>query len=522
MKPKRCTQNARHPYKHSQPVICRFTTRVLSCRSARLCTGITRIFILAVVLYMLFPGIQTFAVDNVPYHTYNYDYWGDVYYTPAAYVPSGNYSGDELGVGSFSNPQDIFAAQDGRIYVADTGNNRIVVIDRKLNSGTVIDGFVNQGTADTFTTPSGVFVTEDNELYIADTDNLRIVALNSDGSLLRILENPKSEVLGEDFVFAPLKVSVDYADRVYTVVKNMFQGIMAFDEKANFTGFTGTIKVNISVYEKVWRYLSTKAQRERQIQFIPTEFTNVDMAPDGFVYATNFDPKGEQSVRRLNPKGQDIIKKREGQFLSGDEYWRIGREYAGPSRIVDVVYRGSGIYSILDTTRGRIFTYDHEGNLLYIFGGKGSQDGTFRNPTAIEVLDDRFLALDGHRGEIMVFTQTEYGSLINRATALRYDGDEASAVQLWEQVLKLDSNFELAYSGIGKSLLAAGDNRKAMDYLKLGMDREYYSIAFKRYRDDLLKENLGVVLTLLVVAIAVLQVRKFVLKSRKKGAVTVE
>jgi tetratricopeptide (TPR) repeat protein len=291
----------------------------------------------------------------------------------------------------------------------------------------------------------------------------------------------------------------------------MFQGIMAFDEKANFTGFTGTIKVNITVYEKVWRRLSTKAQRERQIQFIPTEFTSVDMAPDGFVYATNYDPKGEQSVRRLNPKGQDVIKKRKSGYLSGDLFWRIGREYSGPSRIIDVVYRGSGIYSVLDTTRGRIFTYDHEGNMLYIFGGKGSQDGTFRNPAAIEVKDDKILVLDSFRGELMAFSETRYGNLINRATALRYDGDEASAVDLWKQVLTLDSNFELAYGGIGKSLLAAGENKKAMEYFKLAMDREYYSIAFKRYRDDLLKKNLGYVLTLIIVIFAALRFRKIVM-----------
>lgn len=519
MKQNCCIQYAQVTHRHAGIAVCkrRFIARILAQSPPRRIFS----FIFTAVL-MICTGAPASAVENVPYHTYNYDYWGDVYYTPAAYVPSGNYSGEELGVGAFSSPQDIFVAQDGCVYVADTGNNRIVVLDQQMKAGRVIEGFMNHGTADAFRTPSGVYVTEKNEIYIADTDNLRIVALNSDGSMLRIIENPKSEVLGEDFVFAPLKVSVDYADRVYTVVKNMFQGIMAFDEKANFTGFTGTIKVSISVYEKIWRRLSTKAQRERQIQFIPTEFTNVDMAPDGFVYATNFDPRGEQSVRRLNPKGQDVLKKKKGQKISGDEYWRMGREYAGSSRIVDVVYRGSGIYSVLDTTRGRIFTYDHESNLLYIFGGKGSQDGTFRNPAAIEAKDDKVLVLDAHRGEIMVFTQTQYGSLINRATALRYDGDEASAVELWEQVLELDSNFELAYCGIGKSLLAAGENRKAMDYLKLGMDREYYSIAFKRYRDDLLKKNLGIMLTLLVVVIAALQSRRLLKKSRKKGAVTVE
>jgi AraC-like DNA-binding protein/DNA-binding beta-propeller fold protein YncE len=363
-------------------------------RAKRLITGI-------IFITVICSGPAAFAVSNIPYHTYNYDYWQDVYYTPAAYIPDKSYSGDDLNVGPFKNPQDIFVAHDGKVYIADTENNRIIILDDTMKVDRIIETFDNNGTLDSFQTPSGLFVTNKNELYIADTGNFRIVALTQNGNLMKIIQNPTSEVLDADFIFAPLKIAVDYADRVYAVSKNMFQGIMAFDSNTNFTGFIGTIKVNITIYEKIWRRLSTKAQRKRQIQFIPTEFTNLDIDPDGFVYATNIDPKGEQSVRRLNPKGEDVIKKKKDGYLSGDIYWRIGSDYSGPSRIVDIVYRGSGIYSILDMNRGRIFTYDHESNLLYIFGGKGSQKGTFRNPAAIEVKDDKILVLDAHRGEIM-------------------------------------------------------------------------------------------------------------------------
>jgi hypothetical protein len=480
-------------------------------RAKRLITGI-------IFITVICSGPAAFAVSNIPYHTYNYDYWQDVYYTPAAYIPDKSYSGDDLNVGPFKNPQDIFVAHDGKVYIADTENNRIIILDDTMKVDRIIETFDNNGTLDSFQTPSGLFVTNKNELYIADTGNFRIVALTQNGNLMKIIQNPTSEVLDADFIFAPLKIAVDYADRVYAVSKNMFQGIMAFDSNTNFTGFIGTIKVNITIYEKIWRRLSTKAQRKRQIQFIPTEFTNLDIDPDGFVYATNIDPKGEQSVRRLNPKGEDIIKKKKDGYLSGDIYWRIGRDYSGPSRIVDIVYRGSGIYSILDMNRGRIFTYDHESNLLYIFGGKGSQKGTFRNPAAIEVKDDKILVLDAHRGEIMTFSATRYGELINNAVSLRYDGNEAAAVRLWEQVLKLDSNFELAYSGIGKSYLAYGENKKAMEYFKLAMDREYYSIAYKRYRDDILKDNLAYVLTTVLVLAAAFLTRNAIKKYGKKGA----
>ena len=464
---------------------------------------------------MLSVNVQVaMANANVPYHTYNYDYWEDIYYTPAAYVPNGNISGTKLGVGVLNSPQDVYVGIDERVYVADTGNNRIVILDKNMKLERIIESFDNEGVVDTFKAPYGIYVTEKNEIYIADTDNLRVVALNEDGSLLKIISNPESEVLSDDFVFSPLKITVDYADRVYVIAKNMFQGIMAFDENGDFTGFTGTINVTITAYEKIWRRLSTKAQRERQVQFIPTEFTGVDISPEGFVYATNIDGKGEQSVRRLNPKGQDVIKKGRAA-LSGDLIWRLAGDYSGASRIVDVVYRDNGIYSVIDKTRGRVFTYDHEGNLLYVFGGMGSQEGTFKNPVAVEEKGEEILILDSYRGEILRFLPSQYGKLINQAVSLRYDGDEASAVQIWKKVLELDSNFELAYVGIGKSYLASGENKKAMEYLKLGMDREYYSIAYKRYRDDILKANLSYILTGIVVLVGVLWLRSVI--NKKKG-----
>ncbi len=450
--------------------------------------------------------VEVYASEKVPYQAYNYDYYTYINYTPAAYIPEDSISGADLGVSNMVTPQDMYVSEDEKVYVCDTGNNRILVMDSDLKLKHIIESFDNNGTTDTFKNPSGIFVTKNNEVYIADTDNMRIVILDQDDKLIKIISNPTSEDLESGFQFNPLKVGVDYAGRVYVIAKNMFKGIMAFDENGNFTGFTGTIKVTISAYEKIWRVFSTKAQRARQVQYIPTEFTGIDVAPDGFIYATNVDTKATQSIRRLNPKGQDVIKKTKKGKLSGDLDWGLNREFGGPSRIADIVYRGDGIYSVIDTVRGRIFTYDDEGDLLYIFGGMGTQEGTFKNPAAIEVLGDKILVLDTTRAEVMSFVPTQYGSLINQAVSLRYDGDEASAVEVWKKVLKLDANFELAYVGIGKSYLAAGENKKAMEYLKLGMNQEYYSIAFKRYRDDILKQNLAYILTgglLLVIALLV-------------------
>ena len=461
---------------------------------------------LVVSVFSLCPTV--WANENVPYDTYTYDYFEDIKYTPAAYAPEETIKGDKWGIGALSNPQDLNITSDGEIYIADTGNNRIVVLDSKFKLLRVIDHFEMDGKEETFNGPSGVYISLNGDLYIADTGNFRVVELNEKDELVKVIENPQSEVLEEGFVFAPLKVAVDYADRVYVIAKNMFQGIMAFDSEGNFTGFTGKIEVEITTTEKIWRRFSTKAQRARQQLFIPTEFTGMEIDDDGFIYATSIDAEGKQSIRRLNPKGQDVIvKKGVDGTLSGDKDWRLTGDYSGASRIIDVVVRDKGIYSMIDSTRGRIFTYDHEGNLLYIFGGIGTQEGTFKAPSAIEALGDKILVLDSGQNAILSFGATRYGALINEAISYRYDGDESKAVECWKEVIKLDSNFELAYVGIGKAYLSGGENRKAMDYFKLGMDREYYSVAFKRYRNEFLKRNLQYVLSAVVILAIVGMIR---------------
>lgn len=484
------------------------------------CINKLAVIIIFAILLMLHIS-QVALASEVPYDTYNYNFYEDIVFTPAAYIPSGSISGTQLKfnnetIGAFSNPQDICKSPKGEVVIADTGNNRIVILDYDMTKViNIIENFDNKGTMDKFNSPFGVCVSKKYEIYIADSMNRRIVVLNWDGELVKIVSNPTSEILEDNFVFSPLKIIVDYADRIYCIAQNMFEGIMVFEESGDFISFFGTIDVEISLKDKFWKRLASKEERANQRLYIPTEFTGMDIDLDGFVYASNIDPEGMQAVRRLNPRGQDVIKKGKSLNVGGD-LWIAGYNYyAGPSQITDVVYREKGIYSLLDRKRGRIFTYDHEGNLLYIFGGMGTQAGTFLSPVAIENIADTILVLDSNRSEILTFQETEYGNLINHAVGLRFDGDETKAVELWERVLKIDENNELAYVGIGKAYLSAGDYTKAMKYLKLGMSSEYYSIAFKRYRNAILKENMNTILSGTAILVVVVRVSKKIYRKKK-------
>lgn len=474
--------------------------------------------LLAGAVLLLTPAEAVYA-EELPYDTYNYNYREDIVITPAAYVPNGSVTGLSVGTTEFKEPQDFCVAPDGLVYVADTGNNRIVVLNQEMTEVVrEISTFDRNGTADTFNAPYGVCVSENMELYIADSNNRRIVVLTPEGGFVKIVDNPQSEILEDNFDFVPLKVTVDYADRVYVIAKNAFEGILVFESNGEFTGYFGTIEVKITLWEKFWRRLASKEERSKSQLYIPTEFTGIDVDDGGFIYASNIDSEGVQAVRRLNPQGKDVIQKGENGNVGGDIWVGVYGDYSGPSQITDVVYRDKGIYSLLDRRRGRIFTYDKEGNLLYIFGGVGSQEGTFNTPVAIEQVGNEIIVLDAYYGAIMRFAETSYGSLINEAVGLRFDGDETEAIDKWQEVLRLDGNNELANTGIGKAYLTAGDNRLAMEYLELGMNRKYYSIAWKRYRNELLAKNMNIIMTVIVVLIIAWVVYRKLRKKKKSKA----
>ena len=73
--------------------------------------------------------------------------------------------------------------------------------------------------------------------------------------------------------------------------------------------------------------------------FIPTEFSNLDIDGKGFVYATNIDVGSKEPIKRLNPSGEDVLK-RFGYFpVAGDIYYR---RTVGPSKFVDIKVLGDG------------------------------------------------------------------------------------------------------------------------------------------------------------------------------------
>jgi len=455
----------------------------------------TKVMVL-LIIFLLLPSHIAPSVSAAPYEGYNYSYWEKAEPSAIAYLPKAVLDGRGEDYGLLNSPEDIYV-RDDKIYILDSGNNRIVILDKNYNFISEIAQFNNDGQSDTLNNPQGIFVTENNHIYIADTENRRIIQLDGNGDFIKEIGAPESDVIRAGFEYRPVKVAVDSAERVYVIGRGVYDGIIEFDADGNFTGYTGANKVSFNPIDLFWRTVATREQRAKMSLFIPIEFNNIDMDDEGFIYTTNAEDSNTP-IQRINATGTDIVRREGYHEIIGDIQYPHRGTQSGRTTFIDVTVNEYGMYSGLDSRRGRVFTYDEDGNLLYIFGKLGNQVGTFDTPVAIDRLGENIIVLDKGYNNLVVFEPTAFGENVNQAVMHYNLGDEEKSAAYWREVLRLDANYEVAYVGIGKSLLAEGENKEALTYFENGNSKLYYSKAFKRYRKDVLRDNFGTIMTIIV------------------------
>lgn len=515
----------------------------------------------ALLAAVLLLGCGAPAVGAYPgYDSYSYNYWGDIVVEPAPYTPYQVLTGDSIAeeLGALKDPADMCVG-NGRIYIADSGNNRIVVLREDFTLELVIkefysgeglegmesdtspepdpavetdsppvgedkekpsDGSEEAGAKEeengeekeepplppgvsVFSNPQGVYATTDGHLYVADTDNGRLVEFDETGAFVRFIGKPASSLIGS---YKPMKLAVDGAGRIYVTAYGVNLGLIELDKNGEFQTFIGAIEVTTNMAEYIWKnYFTTKEQRERMTKSIPTEYSNIFLDEKQFIYGTistlsEDDIKaGADVVRRLNPTGVDVLRRLGNVPVAGD----VGATAEG-TKFNDIAATSFGTYFVLDSAQGKIFTYDADGNLLFAFGQLGNRWGNTQKPAALCLLDDgqRLLLLDSYTGQLLVYDSTDYGSSILRALELGSHGKMEEAYGEWEHVLKLNSNNEYAYVGISQYYLKQGKYQQAMEYAQKVNNRAYYDKAFVQYRKNLMQGQFGFYVTAAIVLVA--------------------
>lgn len=489
-------------------------------------TGIRRLACLCVTLLLTAATAAAAAAQDAgqkPYDSYTYSMLdGQELASPAPYLPDRVVRGDSFGLNSLKNPRDLYIDETtGMLLIADTGNNRVIITDVNFSAVSVVSAFGPEGQ-DAFKEPSGVFYAADGLIYVADTGNQRLVCLNLDGTLHHLIPKPESPLLGENFIYTPVKVGVSSLGNIYVVSEGVYQGILEIGQDGSFLGYAGMNKVVPSLWDRFWRLLSTKEQRSSMAAFIPVSFNNLDIDESDFILATAQieNNAGSAAVKRINPSGKDVLRVDSPIPLVGD----VGNTYVGsivgPSRFVDIASMKGGIYACVDVRRSRIFMYDSDGYMMMAFSFTGGQDGLLTAPAAIDSYGSDLYVLDGPQNAVTVFKPTEYGRRLINATALYYYGDYDQATEEYEEVYRLNTNCELAYTGIGKAQLREGNFKEAMTSFRLANNKTLYSRAFSEYRQDLLSGNFLWVFLLAFAALAVVVIRIPIvrLRARREGA----
>lgn len=467
-------------------------------------------------------AMTTCAAENRSY-TYNYDYWGDVQDSPDAYTVSKVFASVDFGLDTnMKNPQGLFA-KDDTLYICDTGNNRILQLKRTGRESFELERIITEIQGDTEVTalssPSDIAVTDEGDIFIADTNNNRVVKVDKDLNYLLEFTKPDDSTLNADLVFQPTKLAIDTAGRVYCIASGVNKGLIKYEADGTFSGFVGATQVTFSWSDYIWKKLATAEQRAQMESFVPTEYDNIYMDYEGFIYACtgnveedDLDSGAADAIRKLNLLGNDILVRNGDYPVYGDLYWGSGGGYSGPSWMVDVTAFENDVYVALDKNRGRLFAYNDQGQLVFAYGGNGNENGYFRRPAALEHMGYDLLVLDSLDCSVTLFTTTEFGTLIYQAIDEFDEGKYIESGETWQKVMDINGNYDLAYIGIGRSLLRQERYEEAMDYFELKYDDENYSKAYKQYRKEWVEDHIViivvVILALFLVPMGVGKVKK--------------
>lgn len=402
-------------------------------------------------------------------------------YTPLRAVTG---RGDAENEPAFSEPNDLFIAKDGLVYVADTGNDRIAILH---SDGSFARQIAHEDGDGVLKAPEGVFVATDGTVYVADTGHQRIAVFDRSGGFLRAYGKPESELLPDSYFYVPHKVVVDARGTLYVVSKGSYQGIVRMNVDGNFTGFFGANKASLTFTQWVQRQVLSAEQLKKETAARPGEVGNITLGPDGFLLTANFGVYSGQ-IKKLNAGGIDMLK---------------GLGFQGLDQLVDVAVDADGfLYSISRNAEGAIGVYDPQGAALFRFGSISSDTqrlGLFSFPTAVALSGGQELwVADSKLNTVQIFARTEFGETVLRAMALYDKGYYADGEPDWQQTIALNEMIDAGYRGLGEGALYGGRYGEAMGYFKQGADAKGYSDAYWEVRLAWIREELFVVAVAIV------------------------
>ncbi len=296
------------------------------------------------------------------------------------------------GDGDLSSPGGIAADSSGRVYVVDTGNNRIQRFDP---SGAFVSQWGGLGAGNgQFDRPAGLALDQSGSVYVVDSGNNRVQKFDSTG---RYVGRWGSQGPGNgQFDFSAASptyfpgITVDGSGFIF-VADSGNNRIQRFDSSGKYLGQwgapgsgngqikgpggiavdqTGNVFVADTGNDRVQKFTSSGTYLA-QWDFPGASPGGIALDASGNIYVAG---QSDNRVQKLDPAGQPA-----GQWGSpgsGDG------AFSGPTGIaVD----GSGNVHVTDRGNGRVEKFTGSGTYISQWGNSGSGTGHLRSPQGIAV-----------------------------------------------------------------------------------------------------------------------------------------
>ncbi|XEC92911.1 YIP1 family protein [Paenibacillus tarimensis] len=449
------------------------------------------------------------ASAEVPYFTFSRDSYGYFVFTQSPYHPV-KYAGHDIYIADpdkpgervhspMNNPQDLFIAANDHMYIADTGNHRIVHLDAE---GKFIRSL--EFPDDPLRSPEGVFVDEAGFIYIADTGNQRIVVAGDDGEMVSAFGKPDSSYLPASFKFDPVKLVVDARGFMYIVSRGAYQGLVLMTPQGGFQGFFAANRTDAGIFDRIKLMIYSEEQLKRQARLLPRVPKSVEIDDTGFIYTTTFDVDitGIEQIKKFNVRGENLLKDIKFSFFS------VFNDVLYPSQFVDAAVDSNGNMIAIDQGNNNVAIYSPRGDVLFSWTGQliygQRQLGLIQTPSSVAVnsKNDLFI-LDSSQNNIQQFKRSNFGELVFEAMSLMDQGRYQESVEIFQEVIRLNAHFSPAYKGLGLAAYHRGEYEEALKYFKHAGDKQGYSDTYWQIRLQWFQNNFSLAANLFLIIGAV-------------------
>lgn len=273
--------------------------------------------------------------------------------------------------GQLFAPRNLAVGQNGRLYVADSGNHRIQVFDSE--TGEFITGWGEFGAEPgQFNEPWGIAVTED-AVFVADTWNHRIQKFTLDGELLAVYgrsgrpaDEPETNGLG--LFFGPRDI-LALGDGRFLISDTGNHRFQLMDADGNFLGQAGG-------------FGNLPGQMNEPV--------GITMAPDGTIFlADTWNGRVQQFTPDLTPIAQWPVDGWFGQSTNNKPY--IATDSA------ERVY-------VTDPENFRVLIFSQFGDYIGRYGRFGTDVNALGLPNGIKIdANDNIYIADATNNRILKF-----------------------------------------------------------------------------------------------------------------------